>query len=146
MKKIILFLVGIIPFLVGWLLNWGTEALFSNTTPPYILIGIIMLVLWCLFSHIFCKNAKSFLQAVVLLNLPAFIVLGLNMIRLLVFNDYWNYIISQTARYYYLPLVHVSDRLVFWTSRIFAASEFTFILMLAASALGCFLARARRLR
>ena len=58
MKKALLILIGLIPFVLGFLMNaWLMQN--QDSVLPFKLIGILFLVFWGLIGYITCKFEKT---------------------------------------------------------------------------------------
>jgi len=144
MKKALLIAIGFIPFIIGYLMQLGMMTVFYYTNLPYGLIGIVMLVLWCLITCFFCRYAENNVGAVILINLPALVVLILNAVQLLVFKQYWSNILGFASQVFYLPLLNISFSLTsLWSHTMLPVIIVAFILMVAASVLGCYIYKRR---
>ena len=133
---LILSLLGLIPFAIGGFMNFFMLS-HTEILPPYALIGIVTLIVWALIAFIakpFAKDTKKLLFA---FNLPAFAVLVLLCVQELVFKSYWQNPLGLWTQLYYLPLINISARLTMWSSRLFVVYCAAFLLLLAASFLGC---------
>jgi hypothetical protein len=139
MKKAILLISGLIPFLMGYLMNWSILTMFFDVNVPYALISIITLVIWGLLGYFLSGYSGTHKQTVILMNLPAFIVLILIAVQLLVFKAYWLNIIGLAVQIFYLPFLNISFLLTSWSHSMLAAYIAAFILMVAASSLGCYI-------
>ncbi|MFF2755149.1 hypothetical protein ACFVR1_15530 [Psychrobacillus sp. NPDC058041] len=145
MKKMILFLLGLIPFVLGFLMNsWLMQN--QNSILPFKLIGIIFLVFWVLVGFITCKFEKTPLKSAVIINLPAFLILLFIMYQEIILGQYWFNIFGMATQFYYLPLLNISSSLVGiflsltpWATQIWSASLIAFLLMFASYYLGCYL-------
>ncbi|MDK2951163.1 MAG: hypothetical protein PWQ77_828 [Kosmotogales bacterium] len=138
MKKVVLFISGLIPFLMGYLMNWSMLTIFFDVNVPYALISVITLLIWGLLGYFLSGYSGAHKQTVILMNLPAFIVLILNAVQLLIFKAYWLNIIGLAVQIFYLPFLNISFLLTSWSHSMLPAYIVAFILMVAASSLGCY--------
>lgn len=78
-KAAVLFLVGLSPFLLGWLLSLGTTIFVQMGAWFYIVVGLAVLTLWIVVSGTFgFKGSKRGMALTMLcINLPALVVLVL---------------------------------------------------------------------
>ena len=79
-KAAVLFLVGLSPFLLGWLLSLGMTTIFAQMGAWfYIVVGLAVLTLWMVVSGTFgFKGSKRGMALTMLcINLPALVVLVL---------------------------------------------------------------------
>ena len=140
MKKIILFLIGLIPFVLGFLMNsWLMQN--PNSILPSKLIGIIFLVFWVLVGFITCKFNKTPYQSAVIIQSPALLVLLLIMYQDMILGQFWSNFFGLATQFYYLPLINISSYIVggglyvqMWTASVVA-----FVLMYGSYYLGCYL-------
>lgn len=143
MRKMLLLLLGFMPFLFGRLLNWAMMTVFIDITLPYFFIGVITMAIWFLFSYFFCNATNTHTQAVVLLNLPAAFVLILVGIQELVLHSYWMNPVGMWTQMFYLPLLNIGFRLTRGLESMFSAQCACFILMIAVSYFGCYVRKKR---
>lgn len=134
MKKIIPIILGLTPFLFGGFLNW-IMLTFSNLVPNLILVAVMFLLMWFLFARILSGCVGRW--AVLLLNLPAFLVLILLGIQELYFGSYWLNFVGIWTQYFYLPLLNLGYALTTFFHRLTPAYCACFLIMAAVSALGC---------
>ena len=133
--KILLVLLGGLPFAVGGWLNQSILA-SSDTLPPLFLIGIGCLVLWGLIAF----GARFFIEdereVVIRLNLIAAVVLVLVAIQEVILHAYWSNIVGVWSQFYYLPLLNLGFTLTRWSSSVFPAYVVSFGLMIGATVVG----------
>lgn len=149
MKKMILLLVGLIPFVLGFLMNsWLMQN--QNSVLPFKLIGILFLVFWVLVGFKTCKFEKTPLKSAVIIHLPAFLILLCIMYQEIIVGHYWSNIFGMSTQLYYLPLITISSFLVGlflsftpWAIHIWSASLLAFLLMFSSYYLGCYLKNRR---
>ncbi len=142
MKHFILLLCGLIPFPLGWLAN----RLILNFSVWWIRwYAVIILVIWFFLAYGFSRFFKSIPQVIFLLNLPAAIVLLLLTTQQFTFHPYWMNAAGLWTQLFYLPLISLSAGLTAWTHHMIVTYCAAFVLLLAASLLGC-IARGRRIR
>lgn len=141
MKKMILLLIGLIPFVLGFLMNsWLMQ--HPNSILPFKLIGIIFLGFWVLVGFITCKFEKTPLKSAVIIHLPAFLVLILIMFQNIILGQYWSNLFGWAIQMYYLPLINISNTLVrivlfFTPTHVWMLCLMAFILMFGSYYLGC---------
>lgn len=111
MKKVILFILGLTPFVLGFLMNsWLMKN--QNSVLPFKLIGIIFLLYWVLVGFTTCKFGKTPLKSAIIANLPAFLMLLLILFQEIVLRRYWANMFGIVTQFYYLPLVNISSSIV----------------------------------
>ena len=143
MKKMILFLLGLIPFVFGFLMNsWLMQN--QNIVLASKLIGIIFLIFWILVGFITFKLEKTPLKSAIIINLPAFLILLLIIYQEIILAQYWSNIFGLATQFYYLPLINISSFLIsiflpLTSFGIWSESLIAFLLMFASYYLGCYL-------
>ena len=136
----LLICLGALPLAVGWLMNWAMLT-FQAWLPPFLPIALLLLLVWGLIAFLARPHVKHSVAVILPLNLIAFLVLLLLGVQELILRAYWLNPVGWLTQFYYLPLLRVGFLLTGWTSSVFAAYCAAFLLMLAASALGCKLRR-----
>lgn len=138
MKKLMLFFLGLIPFISGFIMN-DIIMQNPNITIPYKLIGIIFILFWAFIGFITCKFGKTSLESAVIANLPAFLVLLLNLYQEIISGEYWLNIFGSATQFYYLPLINLSSAFTFWSPYFWTVYIAGFILMFASYYIGAYL-------
>lgn len=105
MKKMTLLLVGIIPFFIGYGMNYLMLGPFANMVLPYKLIGIAFLIAWFFVGRYSYKFVSSKKAATILGNSIAFIVLLLIIYQECILGQYWTTQVGLATQLYYLPLL-----------------------------------------
>ena len=106
-KAAVLFLVGLSPFLLGWLLSLGMTTIFAQMGAWfYIVVGLAVLTLWMVVSGTFgFKGSKRGMALTMLcINLPALVVLVLLGVQELSLHAYWDNAVGLLTQFFYLPL------------------------------------------
>lgn len=137
MKKIILFLVGIIPLFIGYGMNYLMFGPFYNMALSYKLIGITFLLAWFFWgrcSYRFVNNKKV---ATILGNSFALIVLLLLIYQEVILGQYWYNQVGCATQFYYLPLIGLASVFTKMFHTITATYVTAFILMCIVFYLGC---------
>lgn len=133
MKRFLLLLLGLIPFLFGWLVNW----LVMNVSVRWLnWYGVILLVIWFFFAYCFSRFAKNTAEVVLFLNFPAAAVLILIGIQELVLHAYWMNLVGRFTQMFYLPLLSIAFRLTTWSHTMFFTYCAAFLLLIAVSLVG----------
>ncbi|CAM5199965.1 putative protein OS=Ureibacillus acetophenoni OX=614649 GN=SAMN05877842_11742 PE=4 SV=1 [Ureibacillus acetophenoni] len=143
MKKLVLILIGLIPFVIGiqmseWLMQHQDRVL------PFKIIGIVFLIFWILVGFITSKFEKTPLKTAVIINLPAFLVLLLIMYQSIILGHSWPNLFGWATQMYFLPLNNISSYIIgilFFYVHMWSACLLAFLLMFAASYFGCYLRR-----
>jgi len=140
MKRLILIVLGLVPLLVfGFSLNHLIMSVFFDVIPPFMLIGVTVLVVWFGFGLVSVKLEGSRKAAIVLLNAPAFVILILILLQELVFRSFWLNIVGFGTQMFYLPLIGLGSGLSAVLPGITTFSlicSIAFVLLLLSSFLG----------
>ncbi len=137
---IILLLLGATPFLFGGIVNWYVMQ-HLDASLPFEVIGIVFLAYWGLLAFLFSRKGIQTKRVVLLLNFVAAIVLVLLGIQEIVFHDYWADSIGIWTQFFYLPVLRIGA--IFYrllaplSGNMYLIDIFSFILMVAASYVGC---------
>ena len=134
----LLICLGALPLAVGGIMNWAMLSL-QTWLPPFLLISLLFLLVWGLIAFLARPHAKHSAAVILPLNLIAFFDLLLVGVQELILHAYWLNPVGRWTQYYYLPLLRPGVLLTSGMSSVFAAYCAAFLLMLAASALGCML-------
>ena len=132
---LLLFLLGLLPFAVGGLMNWAMLA-YPDVLPPFSLIAILFLLIWGAIAFFARPCVAGVRTLAVCLNLAAGIDLILGGVPELVLGAYWSNPAGLWAQLYYLPLMNLGFTLTPWSHSVFPAYCTAFLLMLAATFLG----------
>ena len=112
-KAAVLFLVGLSPFLLGWLLSLGMTTIFAQMGAWfYIVVGLCI-------------------------NLPALVVLVLLGVQELSLHAYWDNAVGLLTQFFYLPLLRLGAIVAMWTGQVFWFYFGAFLLLVLSSWLGC---------
>jgi len=150
-KKLILFFLGLIPFVLGFLINsWLMQN--QNLVFPSKLIGLIFLSFWLLIGFATSEFEKTLLKSTLIVNLPAFLMLLLIMYQEIILGHYWANIIGIAAQFYYLPLINIASSVYRIFSFLTSGITYTrwvclvgFLLMFASYYLGGYLKKRRNI-
>ena len=146
MKKALLILIGLIPFVLGFLMNaWLMQN--QDSVLPFKLIGILFLVCWGLIGFITYNFEKTPLKSTVILHIPAFLVLLLIMFQNIILAQSLSNFLGWATQFYYLPLLNLSTTiemlLPFNLINVWMTCLIAFLLMIASYYLGCYLTKFR---
>ena len=147
----ILFLLGLIPFVLGFLMNsWLMQN--PNSVLPFQIIGLIFLAFWVTVGFISYKFETSLLKSAVIAHLPALLMLLFIMYQEIILGQFWSNLFGIATQFYYLPLINISSSVVGiflsltpWTIHIWSASIIAFLLMFASFYLGYYFKKYRNL-
>lgn len=134
--NILIFILGALPFFFGGILNW-IMTIYSDNIPPYVIIGFLFLLFWGIITYLLKSKIRNTKKVVILLNTIAAIDLLLLGIQELVIHAYWMNVIGVWSQMFYLPLLNIGFKLTSWSHTLFSAYCVSFVLMAAASFLGC---------
>ena len=106
-KKMTLLLLGLIPLVLGFIMNsWILEN--QDSVLPFKLIGFIFLAFWVIVGFIGFKFEKTLLKSVVIAHLPALLILLLIMFQEIILGQLWSNLFGLATQLYYLPLINIS--------------------------------------
>ena len=138
-KKIMIALVvtlGALPFIVGGMQNWYMLS-YTDLLLPYGLISVSFLLVWGCIAFLLNANHQSTHKIVIFLNLIAMLDLLLIGVQELIFHAYWMNSIGVWSQLFYLPVINLGFGLTKWGHSVFLAYAAGFVLMVAASFVGC---------
>jgi len=146
-----LFLLGLIPFVLGFLMNsWLMQN--PDSILPFQLIGLIFLAFWVTIGFISYKFETSLLESAVIAHLPALLMLLFIMYQEIILGQFWSNLFGIATQLYYLPLINISSSVVGiflsltpWAINIWSASIIAFLLMLASYYVGYYFKKFRNL-
>lgn len=140
MKRLILFLLGLTPLVLGFLMNsWMVKN--QNSVLPFKLIGIIFLLYWVVVGFITCKFERTSLKSAIIANLSAFLMLLFILFQEIILEEYWTNMFGIVTQFYFLPLVNISSSIVgFFGFVIYfsVASIISFLFMFGSYYLGSY--------
>lgn len=146
-------MLGLIPFIIGFLMNqWIVKN--PESVLPHKLISILFLAFWVLVGFTSSKFTKNLLKSSIIVNLPAFLMLLLNMYQQIIVGQYWTGAMGEFSQIYFLPLINITGSVVeffmffitFFTNQVHTISSWilsltAFLLMFIAYYLGGYLRR-----
>ena len=110
-KKMTLFLLGLFPLVLGFMMNsWILEN--QDSVLPFKLIGFVFLAFWVIVGFIGFKFEKTLLKSVVIAHLPALLMLLLIMYQEIILGQLWSNLFGLATQFYYLPLINISASVV----------------------------------
>ena len=147
----ILFLLGLIPFVLGFFMNsWLMQN--PDSIIPFQLIGLIFLAFWLMVGFISYKFEASLLKSAVIAHLPALLMLLFIMYQEIIRGQFWSNLFGIATQLYYLPLITISSSIVGiflsltpWAINIWSTSIIAFLLMLASYYIGYHIKKYRNL-
>ncbi len=138
MKKIIVFITGFSPLLIGYGVNQFIT--YSNSTrlgTILNIISIIFLLYWGWLGFLFGRFLHSDLRAALFCNMAAFITLVLVLIQELVNKQYWNNSLGLATQFFYLPAMSMTFKITPFLHYIWQSVCISLILMIGVFYLGC---------
>ena len=143
-KRIVCIAMGFFPMqLFGYYVNHLILNVYYDVLPPYFLFGAAVIAAWFAFGMISIFLVRSRKEAVLLLNLPAFLVLMLIMFQEWVLAGMWMNQIGLAIQHFYLPilrlgvvLTNIIPRPIMPVIYFSVSVAFAFICMLGTSYLG----------
>ena len=140
MKKLILFLLGFIPLVLGFLMNsWMMKN--QSSILPFNLIGIFSLAIWTFIGYKTYEVGKPLLESAIIVNLPAFLALLLNLVQEIILGRYWFNVFGVATQFFYLPLISLSSTFTFWSPYLWTVYIVGFILMFVSYYMGGYFRR-----
>lgn len=139
MKKALLLLTGLLPFLAGYVQNYCMLVIFFTMALPYGMIGFMSGAVWLLLGILLYPLANSAKQAAILTNLPAFAVLLLLLFQELALHQYLPNPIGLATQLFYLPFVGIARKLTSFSFSMSVTYIVAFLLMYGTFYLGCML-------
>ncbi|TCK92667.1 hypothetical protein EDC19_1820 [Natranaerovirga hydrolytica] len=144
MKKVILFLLGVIPLVLGFLIHtWMMKN--QNSVLPFKLIGIIFLLFWVWVGFITCKFERTPLKSAIIANSLAFLMLLFILFQEIILGRYGANMFGIVPQLYYLPLVNISSSIVGllyslmgWGMQVSVISLMSFLFMFGSYYLGSY--------
>lgn len=133
---IFVLIIGALPFILGGLQNWFMLR-YMDFPLPYALIAVLFLLLWGVVAFFIKKFHRSTAKTLFFLNFIAAADMILVAIQELFIHSYWMGPLGKWSQLFYLPLLNLGVRFTTWSHNVFAAYAVSFLLMLAASFVGC---------
>jgi 4-amino-4-deoxy-L-arabinose transferase-like glycosyltransferase len=140
MKKLVILIAGYSPLPIGYGINYLCINNIMWTKLTLDLISIFFFLCWGLLGFVFCKFVKTKMSALIICNLPAFIVLILILIQELINKKYWSNGWGIATQFYYLPTLRIGSFVTpdfmpyMWQTYIVS-----FTLMIIVFCLGCYI-------
>lgn len=138
MKKIILVVIGLLPFPVGYFMNYLIMSdTFFNKALPYGTIGLVFLLCWFLLGKVLSPLADTIKKASILAHSVALLVLILNLFQVIILKQYWANHVGVATQFYFLPLLNISFTLTPMFHSLSVVYIVSFSLMCVSFYLGC---------
>jgi hypothetical protein len=140
MKKLVTLIAGFSPLPIGYGINYLCINNIMWTKLTLDLISFIFFLCWGLLGFVLCKFVKTKTNALIICNLPAFIVLILILIQELIHKKYWSNDWGVATQFFYLPTIKISSYVTpdfmyyMWQTYIVS-----FTLMIIVFYLGCYI-------
>lgn len=119
MKKLMLLFIGLIPLPLGYIMNYLMMKVYYDRVLPYGAIGIIFLIAWFGLGLTTCHFTDSDKEAVVIVHMLAFVDLLLVIFQEVILKHYWFNQIGIATQLFYLPLVNIAGKFVFFSNRVY---------------------------
>ncbi len=136
---IVLVALGLLPFTLGGLLNWLLMS-SSYVLPPVVLaaVALVALLAWSALAYTVKPYIKNRRKVVLSLHIVPLFILILLGIQELILHGYWMNFLGLLTQLYYLPLLNLCSALTrWWNPSLFSSYCVAFLLMVAASIIGC---------
>ncbi len=140
MKKWLCFLVGLIPFLLGYIMNRAMMA-FPAVSFPYGAIGLISLIAWFGLGMTTRRLVDSDGEALALVHLAGVLDLLLLLFQEVIQGHYWVNKIGVATQLFYLPVVNIAAKFTAFSPRLYWTYVSGLVLMVAAFSLGRFVGK-----
>ena len=137
MKKLTLSLIGILPFFIGYFMNYLMMGPFYDKVLPYKLIGVLFLILWLLIGRYSYKFVLNIKESVFIGNVIPFLVLLLVLFQEIILHQYWDNHIGIAGQFYYIALAGFASSFTRLFSTMSATYIVSFLMMSAVYYLGC---------
>lgn len=128
MNKLMLFLIGLIPLPLGYIMNHLMMTVYYDKA-LYGTVGVTFLIAWFglgLATYHFSDSDK---EAVVISHMFALVDLVLILFQEIILGHYWFNQIGISTQFFYLPLVNIAGRLTFFFHRAYWIYIAAFALM-----------------
>lgn len=133
---ILLVILGAIPYLLGYAMNWYMME-YADTVLPFRWISVLFLLFWGLLAFLCNRKGAHSKQVICFLNLFAALNLVLLGVQEVILGAYWSNSLGLITQFFYLPVLNLGFGLSSCSSSVFVAYVVCFILMVAASYVGC---------
>lgn len=117
MKAWKLALAGLLPFPVGYALD-RLFALWTEAAPPYGLIGAAFLLAWAWLGWLLCKGKRGLLRSAAIMHAPALLMLLLALYQEWVRGGFWTNWLGQLPQLFFLPVLNLAGRCLFFVSTV----------------------------
>lgn len=101
MKKVRLLLLGLLPLIAGYILNF----LILNTAVPILGLNIIFLLFWAYLCYRFAEPGRSVLIQSLCACAVGFVMLALILFQEIAVGAYWPNFLGFASQIYFLPLI-----------------------------------------
>jgi hypothetical protein len=140
MKKLIFLLIGIVPLILGYLVNYF---MYISSAPLFI-IYFAGWIIWFFAGMYSIKLFDKKIEPLLLLNAPAFFFLLLILYQEIGVGYYWPNLLGVIPQLYYTPFIYVGFSITQMLQRTFYACLASFICMLVVSFIGRFVGEYQR--
>lgn len=144
MKKLVIAVFGMVPVLIGMLMNWAMVTVWPTAALPLGLIAVVFLLFWFCLAYALSGWIKNPAEGAALLGVPGCLVLVLLAIQEYWLGAYWQSLVGTLTQEFFLPVMYLGFNLTTWSHRIFPAYCAAFLLMFAAACLGGYAGKKRQ--
>lgn len=134
--KLLLFVFGLTPFLLGRATSWYINA-NPNDPPPHSTIALLFLLFWAGISFLLKGKRRKIKEVLAFLHIAAAFDLLLLGLQELVFHAYWINSVGVWSQLYYLPVLGAGLWLTNGSGHLFMEYTCSFLCMVGASFVGC---------
>ena len=140
MKRVLLILIGLIPLILGYLLNY---LMFISMIPLFIIYFAVWII-WFIAGLISIKLVDRKTESILLLNTPAFLFLLLVLYQEIILSQYWPNLIGVIPQLFYTPFIYIGFRITPMFHSVFYAYIASFLIMLIVSFSGRLVSERRK--
>jgi hypothetical protein len=143
-KKLLLLIIGLLPFAVGYGINALMLGPYYDVALPYGWIGVGMLAVWFVLGALTRRLGGTAFQSALIAHIPALIVLVLLLYQEWILGQYWLNIFGLVTQLFFLPLINIAGMLAFFAHTLPVVYIVAFLLMFAVFWLGARLRRTQK--
>ena len=125
MKRTILILIGLFPLPLGYLLNYLLAYTEIVVTPGLLFFtGVVVLLLWFLMGIFSVRFFESKIEAIMLLNTPAVIILLISILFVILGREGMGYV-GLSPQFFYFPFLRMGVVLLSGISNLLIGTYYT---------------------
>ena len=133
---IFLVILGAIPYLLGYAMNWYMME-HMDALLPFKWIAVLFLLFWGLLAFLCNRKGAHSKQVIFFLNLFAALNLVLLGVQEVILGAYWSNSLGLITQFFYLPILNLGFGLSSWFSSVFVAYVVFFFLLPPFSEAAC---------